>query len=96
MSLERVMERQRKRNPHKIIMKEILPGKLTYISLIVSLLGFLGNRFGFVLPQDEINGLATLIMANWDVIAQIGGLIGAFYGKLRANWRVAPKPEIIP
>jgi len=96
MSLDRILNKQRIKNPNKITMKQIIPGKLTYISLAISALGFLGNRFGIVLPQEEINGIATWIMANWDGLAQVGGLIGGFYGKLRANWRVAPKPEIVP
>lgn len=96
MSLDRLMNRQRQRNQNKITMKTILPGKLTYISLAVSALGFLGNRFGFVLPQDEINGIATWVMANWDGLAQVGGLITAAYGRLRINWTKAPKPEIVP
>jgi hypothetical protein len=95
MSLERILTHQRQRNPNKITMKQILPGKLTYISIAVSAIGFLGQRFGLVLPQDEIKGIATLLMANWDAIAQVGGLVGAAYGKLRANWRVAPKAEVV-
>lgn len=95
MSLERVLNRQRLKNPNKIKMKQILPGKLTYIGLVISLAGMLGRRFGLVLPEAEINGIVSLVAANWDTIAELGGLITAAYGKWRASKR-PPIPEIVP
>ena len=95
MSLERILNRQRQRNPNKITMKQILPGKLTYVGLAISLAGMLGRRFGFVIPESEINGIVTYAAANWDTIAELGGLLTAAYGRLRANWQVAPKAEVV-
>lgn len=95
MSLDRMMRRQAERNPHKLTMKTILPGKLTYVGLAISLAGMIAGRFGITLPQDEINGIVSLVAANWDLIAQVGGLITAAYGRYRAT-NHPPKPEIVP
>jgi len=95
MSLERILNRQRQKNPNKITMKTILPGKLTYVGLAISLAGMVAGRFGIVLPKDEINGIVTLIAANWDAVAQLGGLLTAAYGRYRAT-NHPPKPEIVP
>jgi hypothetical protein len=95
MSLDRLMNRQRQRNPKKITMKTILPGKLTYVGLVISLAGMIAGRFGITLPKDEINGIVTLVAANWDVIAQAGGLLTAAYGRYRAT-NHPPKPQIVP
>lgn len=95
MILDRMMRRQAKRNPHKLTMKTILPGKLTYIGLAVSLAGLIGSRFGLVIPENEINGIVSFVAANWDIFAQLGGLLTAAYGRLRVNWQTAPKPEIV-
>ena len=95
MSLERILNRQRQRNPNKLTMKTILPGKLTYVGLAISLAGMLGRRFGITLPTEEINGITTFLAANWDSFAQLGGLITAAYGRYRAN-NHPPKPEIVP
>jgi hypothetical protein len=89
------MNRQRQRNPKKITMKTILPGKLTYVGLVISLAGMIAGRFGITLPKDEINGIVTLVAANWDVIAQAGGLLTAAYGRYRAT-NHPPKPQIVP
>jgi len=95
MSLDKILNRQRERNPNKISMKTILPGKLTYVGLAISLVGMIAGRFGITLPQDEINGIVSLVAANWDLVAQVGGLITAAYGRYRAT-NHPPKPEIIP
>lgn len=95
MSLDKLLNRQRLKNPNKIHMKTILPGKLTYIGLAVSLAGMLGSRFGFVIPEKEINGIVSFVAANWDIVAQFGGLLTAAYGRLRVNWQTAPRAEVV-
>ena len=95
MSLERILTRQRQRSPNKLTMKTILPGKLTYVGLAISLAGMIAGKFGIVLPKDEIHGITTFVAANWDSFAQLGGLITAAYGRYRAN-NHPPKPEIVP
>lgn len=88
------LRRQRLKNPNKITMKTILPGKLTYIGIGISLAGMIGRRFGIVLPEDEINGVATFLAANWDVFAELGGLLTAAYGRFRAT-AFPPKAEVV-
>ena len=45
MSLDKLLNRQRLKNPNKITMKTILPGKLTYVGLAISLAGMVAGRF---------------------------------------------------
>ena len=94
MSLDKLLNRQRLKNPHKLTMKTILPGKLTYVGLAISLAGMVAGRFGITLPQDEINGIVSLVAANWDLVAQVGGLITAAYGRYRTT-NHPPKAEVV-
>jgi len=94
MSLDKLLNRQRIKNPNKITMKPILNGKLTYIGLAISAAGFFGRRFGLVLPEAEINSIATFVAANWDTFAELGGLLTAAYGKWRKR-NDAPKAEVV-
>ena len=67
--------------------KQSLQGKLTYAGIAISAVGALGRIFGLHLPTAEAQGMVDLMAANWDTIAQFGGLATAAYGRLRINWR---------
>ncbi len=66
---------------------QIAEGRLTFIGLIVAALGALAQQFGWTFPKDEADGVTTWLMANWDTLSEGLGLITAFYGRLRINWR---------
>ena len=66
---------------------QTLQGKLTYAGIVISAVGALGRLFGLHLPTDEAQGMVAIAAANWDTIAEFGGLATAAYGRLRINWR---------
>ena len=66
---------------------QTLQGKLTYAGIFISALGAIGRLFGLHLPTNEAQGMVDLVAANWDTLAQFGGLATAAYGRLRINWR---------
>ena len=66
---------------------QFLQGKLTYLGILLTALGALGNLFGFTVPTDEVKGIVTWLQANWDSLSELVGLIMAAYGRLRINWR---------
>ncbi len=65
----------------------ILDGKRTYIGLFLTALGLIGSRFHVDVPTEEINGLLDLVSANWDLLAQIAGLLVAMWGRIKASKR---------
>lgn len=67
--------------------KQFLQGKLTYLGILLTALGALGNLFGFTVPTDEVKGIVSWLQANWDQIMELVGLVVAAYGRLRINWR---------
>lgn len=67
--------------------KQTLQGKLTYIGVLISTAGAIGNLFGWEIPADEVKGMITWTQAHWDDLAQFAGLLTAAYGRLRINWR---------
>lgn len=69
---------------------QTLQGKLTYIGIVISVAGALGRLFGLHLPTEEVQGMLSWIAANWDALAEFGGLATAAYGRLRINWRRVP------
>lgn len=64
-----------------------LDGKRTFIGLAISALGLLGSRFQVDVPTDEVNGVLDVISANWDVFAQLAGLVVAAYGRVKVSKR---------
>ena len=66
---------------------QTLQGKLTYAGIFISALGAIGRLFGLHLPTNEAQGMVDLVAANWDTLAQFGGLATAAYGRMRINWR---------
>ena len=60
--------------------KQTLQGKLTYIGVLISAAGAVGNLFGWEIPADEVKGMITWTQAHWDDLAQFAGLITAAYG----------------
>lgn len=67
--------------------KQFLQGKMTFIGLLLTLAGTLGKLFGWEVPAAEVNGFLAWLLASWDSLTQGIGLIIAFYGRLRQNWR---------
>ena len=67
--------------------KQFLQGKLTYLGILLTALGALGNLFGFAVPTDEVKGIVSWLQTNWDQIMELVGLVVAAYGRLRINWR---------
>ncbi len=66
---------------------QTLQGKLTYAGILISAIGAIGRIFGLHLPTAETQGMVDMVAANWDTLAQFGGLATAAYGRLRINWR---------
>ena len=66
---------------------QLLQGKLTYAGIVITAIGALGRLFGLHLPTEEAQGMVALTAANWDTIAEFGGLATAAYGRLRINRR---------
>lgn len=66
--------------------KLLIKGKMTYIGILISAAGAAGKLVGVDVPTDNINSMLDMLMANWDTIAQFGGLLIAAYGRLRASW----------
>ncbi len=62
-------------------------GKLTFIGLILAVLGMAAGKFGWTFPKEEADGIATWLAANWDTLSEGAGLLTTFYGRLRINWR---------
>ena len=85
MNLERLLNRQRERNPHKlkptpIVMHAVIT-KLLEPSTIRGLISIAG-AFGIAIHPEMVPHIVTLVMA-------LNGLINV--------WRKeAPKPEIVP
>lgn len=76
--------------------QQVLQGKLTYLGLIVTISGFLGNLFGAKFPKEEVDGILTWVGANWDSLAQFGGLVTAAWGRFRMNLRGAALLLLVP
>lgn len=68
---------------------QTLQGKLTYLGILLSGVGALGNLFGWEIPADEVKGMLSWTQAHWDDLSQFLGLATAAYGRLRLNWRKA-------
>lgn len=68
---------------------QTLQGKLTYLGILLSGVGALGNLFGWDIPADEVKSMLSWTQAHWDDLAQFAGLAAAAYGRLRLNWRKA-------
>lgn len=66
---------------------QTLQGKLTYVGIVLSAVGALGNLFGWSIPADEVKGMISWVQAHWDDLSQFAGLVTAAYGRLRINWR---------
>lgn len=75
--------------------KQVLQGWLTRISTVLLLIGSVSKSFGWELPTAEIDGIFTWLLANWDSIAQVVGLVGAAYGSIRRLWRKPVEIEVI-
>ena len=67
--------------------KQFLQGKLTYLGILLTALGALGNLFGFDVPTNEVKGIVGWFQANWNTLMELVGLVMAAYGRLRINWR---------
>jgi len=67
--------------------KQWLQGKLTYISLIITGIGYLARAYGWTLPVDEVKTLLDSILAHWDDIAAVVGAAGVVYGRARREWQ---------
>lgn len=67
--------------------KQFLQGKLTYLGILLTALGALGNLFGFDVPTNEVKGIVGWFQANWNTVMELVGLVVAAYGRLRLNWR---------
>jgi hypothetical protein len=70
--------------------RQWLEGRLTFIGLIIAGIGSFAKAAGYDAPVDEAEGLLSWTLANWDDLAQLVGLLSAFYGRLRMNWRPLP------
>ena len=66
---------------------QFLQGRLTFLGILISLFGFIAGKVGWVFPQSEADTIAGWIAANWDSLAEFIGMLTAFYGRLRMNWR---------
>ena len=64
-----------------------LDGKRTYIGLLISTVGLIGSRFHVDVPTDEMNGVVEIVATQWDVFAQLAGLIVAGWGQFKASKR---------
>lgn len=64
-----------------------LEGKRTFIGLAISAAGLLGSRFHVDVPTEEVNGVLDVVAMNWDVFAQITGLVVAAWGRIKASQR---------
>ena len=69
--------------------KQSLQGRLTYVGILLSAAGALGNLFGWHVPTDEVKDMVSWIQGHWDDLVQFTGLATAAYGRLRINWRKA-------
>lgn len=69
--------------------RDFLQGRLTFIGIVISMLGFLAQRMGWTFPQEEAGHIGDWIAGNWDSLAEFAGMVIAFYGRLRVNWRQA-------
>ena len=69
--------------------KQSLQGRLTYVGILISAVGALGNLSGWHVPADEVRGMVAWVQAHWDDLMQFAGLATAAYGRLRINWRKA-------
>lgn len=67
--------------------KQFLQGKLTYLGILLTALGALGNLFGFDVPTNEVKGIVGWFQANGNTVMELVGLVVAAYGRLRLNWR---------
>jgi len=75
--------------------RQVMQGWMTRISTILAVVGTLGKAFGWNLPTEEINGILTWLLANWDSLMQVTGLVGAVYGQLRQLWRKPVQIEVL-
>jgi hypothetical protein len=66
---------------------QILEGKLTYISLGVGALTLIFQLLGKSFPQEEANAIVNWTNSNWPAIVQLSSIVGAFWGRLRIQWR---------
>ena len=66
---------------------QFLQGRMTFIGLILALIGNLAARKGITIPVDETTGLLNWLSAHWGDIAGFIGWLAAWYGRLRINWR---------
>lgn len=64
-----------------------LDGKRTFIGLAISAAGLLGSRFQVDVPTEEVNGIVDAVSANWDLFAQLAGLVVAAWGRVKASKR---------
>lgn len=67
--------------------KQVLQGYLTTISLVVTALGLAAKAFGWHFPESEVQSLLTWLLANWDSLMSVAGILMAAYAQLRRNWR---------
>lgn len=70
--------------------KQVLQGKLTAIGAAITGVSGLASAFGIKLPAQEINGIFTWLLANWDSIGVVVGLGVAAFGQIRQLWRKPP------
>lgn len=69
--------------------QQVLQGRLTIIGLVIAALGAFAQQLGLTFPEKEAQDLGGHLAQHWDTFAKAAGLMLAFYGRLRINWRRA-------